>query len=146
MTPKAVRRGLLLAPFALLALGACSEESRDSIRSDAENLGDEAGEALDDAEKDAVELLARNIATEQGEEQFNDAGNALDGKLSCEATVGDDVGKVTVSCTGTTQDGGEAALEGETDEIPGASVTELEGSFVGTVDGEEVFTADRLGG
>ena len=122
----------------------------ESVGEDIEDVGQtvltEAGEAIDEGQRDAAETVARNIATEQGEEQFDDAGHALDGKLSCEANVTDDVASLEISCTGTTQDGEDAALDGTTDEIPGASVTELEGSFTGTVAGEEVFSTDTLGG
>ena len=51
-----------------------------------------------------------------------------------------------IDCTGTTADGGAAALTGTTTEVPGASVTSLEGDFAGTVDGAEVFTTQTLGG
>ena len=37
-------------------------------------------------------------------------------------------------------------MTGTTDELPGASVTELEGAFTGTVDGTEAFSTDTLGG
>ena len=61
-------------------------------------------------------------------------------------TANEDADSVDISCTGTSTDGEDLALEGQTDEIPGASVTELEGSFTGTADGEEVFSVDTLGG
>ena len=96
--------------------------------------------------EDAAEVLARNIATQQGEEQFNNAGHELDGPLTCEAAVADGVDEIDISCTGTTQDGGAAELTGHTNEIPGASVVTLDGEFTATVDGEEVFTTQRLGG
>ena len=41
---------------------------------------------------------------------------------------------------------GAAVLSGVTDELPGASVTQLSGQFLATVDGKEVFTTKRLGG
>jgi hypothetical protein len=65
--------------------------------------------------------------------------------LTCEATAADGLDSVDVNCTGTTEDGGEAALTGTTDELPGESITEVEGTFTGTVDGAEVFTTDTLG-
>lgn len=107
----------------------------------------EVSAAADDAVDAGAEALARNIAAEQGEEEFADAGHPLDDDgLTCEATVGDDVEAVDISCTGTTEDGAAAELTGTTSELPGASAVELEGSFTGTVDGAEVFTADALGG
>lgn len=153
-------RRLLLAGAALVALGAsaCSDDTEDAVSSDVASavsevedaaasviteVGDAAGEALDDTAETAI----RNIATQQGEEQFNDSGHPLDDAgLTCEATVADDASSVDVSCTGTTADGDEALLTGQTDELPGASVVELEGTFTGTVDGIEVFTTETLGG
>jgi len=94
----------------------------------------------------AAEALARNIATQQGEEQFKNAGHELDGPLTCDAAVKEDVSKIDINCTGTTKDGGAAALTGSTNEIPGASVVSLDGDFTGTVDGTSVFTTQSLGG
>jgi hypothetical protein len=106
------------------------------------------GDAADEAGDDAAELAARNIATQQGEEQFSAAGQPLDDSgLTCEATVGGEgVDGVSIDCAGTTAAGGAATLTGATTEVPGASVTSLEGDFVGTVDGAEVFTTQTLGG
>ena len=42
--------------------------------------------------------------------------------------------------------GGFLLLGVHANEIPGASVVSLEGDFVGTVDGQEVFTTEDLGG
>jgi hypothetical protein len=53
---------------------------------------------------------------------------------------------VDIDCTGTTVDGGDASLTGTTAELPGLSFNELDGDFVGVVDGIEVFTTERLGG
>ncbi len=90
----------------------------------------------------------RNFAALQGSEQFDTAGHEIDDDgLSCTATIGEG-GRtaVEVECTGTTTDGGEAVLTGVTSELPGASIVELEGEWTATVDGEEVFTTDELGG
>ena len=134
------------AVAALLTIAACSEESQDAVQADIESAVTEVGEAVDEATDDAGEALVRNIATQQGEEQFSNAGHPLDGPLTCEATVQADVAAIDVSCTGTTQAGGAAALTGATSELPGASVVSLEGAFTGTVDGAEVFTTETLGG
>jgi len=146
------------AAAAALLVSACSEEDRDDLGDTADSVLDdvedaartaasEIEEAAGEVTDDVAETAARNIATQQGEEQFADAGAPLDEDgLSCEATVGDDATTVDVSCTGMTEDGKQAALTGATNELPGASVTELEGQFSGTVDSEEVFSADRLGG
>ena len=147
-----------VAVIAVIGISACSDEDRsdlaDTANSIAEDVGDAAqsaatavGDAVDEAGNDAAELAARNIATQQGEEQFATAGYPLDdGGLSCEATVEDGVDGVAIDCTGTTGDGAAAALTGATTEVPGASVTNLEGDFSGTVDGTEVFTTQTLGG
>ena len=141
-----IRLANAAAVAAILFIAGCSEDTQDAVESDLESAVTEVGDAVGEAADDAGEALARNIATQQGEEQFNDAGHELDGPLTCEATVQDGVAQIEISCTGTTQDGGAAALTGTTNEIPGASVVTLDGEFTGTVDGEEVFTTERLGG
>lgn len=148
---------------------ACSDDDQDAAQDAIDTLVDEAEEAgrtaisaaedagrtgvsavedaAQDVTNDAAELAVRNIATQQGEEQFANAGHDLDdGGLTCEATVAEDAANVAVTCTGTTAEGGMAELTGETSELPGASVTELEGTFTGTVDGAEVFATESLGG
>jgi len=131
---------------AVLTIVGCSEDTQDSVEDDLDTAATEVGEAVGEAAEDAGEALARNIATQQGEEQFKNAGHELDGPLTCEATVQDGVAKIDISCTGTTKDGGAAELTGTTNEIPGASVVTLDGDFTGSVDGEEVFATERLGG
>jgi hypothetical protein len=143
MKTSRVTHGLLAV--AALTFAGCSDDS-DDIESDLETAATEVGDAVGEAAEDAGEAVARNIATQQGEEQFNNAGHELDGPLTCEATVGDGVDEIDISCTGTTQAGGAAELTGTTSEIPGASVVTLDGEFIGTVDGEEVFNTERLGG
>ena len=127
----------LFAVAALFAAAGCSDDSRSALRED-------AAELLDDATETAV----RNFAALQGAEQFNAAGHEIDGDgLACTAAVGDGgLDGVDVECRGTTVDGREAVLTGTTSEIPGASITELQGSFTATVDGENVFETDQLGG
>ena len=126
-------RNLIALPVAVVSIGlvtACSEDDREGL--------------LDDG----VELAVRNFAALQGAEQFNNAGHEIDGDgLECTATVGEEGREaVDVECTGTTVDGGEAVLSGRTSELPGASITELEGEFTAAVDGETVFTTQELGG
>ena len=141
-----IRFAHVAAVAALFAFAACSEEAQDAVQADVESAVTEVSEAVDAASADAGEALARNIATQQGEEQFTNAGHALAGPLTCEATIQDGVTTIAISCTGTTQAGGAAALTGTTSEIPGASVVTLDGTFTGTVDGQVVFTTERLGG
>jgi hypothetical protein len=134
MTSRALSPRVALLSVAAVATAvastACSDEDRDEV--------------LDDA----TELAVRNFAALQGAEHFDSAGHDIDDDgLTCTATVGEG-GRtaVRVECTGTTTDGGEAVLSGTTSEIPGASIIELEGEWTATVDGEEVFTTDELGG
>jgi hypothetical protein len=117
----------------------------DEAASDVSDAITEGSEKIDDAAAQAAEFVARNIAALQGAAEFDDAGYPLDGGLDCTATVSDDVDAVDIACTGTTEDGDAAELTGTTNEIPGESVIELDGSFTGTVDGTEVFTTETLG-
>jgi hypothetical protein len=147
------RLGLTLAVVAL-GLAACSDDEAQTVESIVDDIEEaartavtEAEEAVDEAATDAVETAVRNLVAEQGEEQFTDAGHPLDDDgLSCEATATDGLDSVSVQCTGTTEAGAPAELTGETAELPGESVVELEGTFTGTVDGGEVFSTDVLGG
>ncbi|MCU1401075.1 MAG: hypothetical protein JWN62_4184 [Acidimicrobiales bacterium] len=140
------RRVVVALLVCTLGASACSSESRQSLKTDLATAASDVSNAAGDAADNAVEALARNIATQQGEEQFKNAGQELSGALSCDATVNAGVAKVDVNCTGTTKSGGKAALTGSTNEVPGASVTELDGQFTGTVDGAQVFSTQRLGG
>ena len=135
------RRRLLSVSFAVaaLSLAGCSSEARDAIEDDTRS-------AVSDAARDAAEVTARNLATNQGGEAFADAGHPISGELSCQAVVEGALSEVAVTCTGMTAAGGAAVLSGRTSELPGRSVVELNGSFVGTVDGAEVFSTDQLGG
>ncbi len=129
-----------------IAVGGCSSDTRRSIATDLQTGATAVGRAVGNATNDAAELLARNIATQQGEEQFKNAGHTLAGPLMCTAKIADGVANIAINCIGTTQAGGAAVLAGNTDEIPGASVVALDGEFTGTVDGKVVFTTARLGG
>jgi uncharacterized lipoprotein NlpE involved in copper resistance len=151
------RHKWLVAAVAVTALGlvGCGNDDDDatvdSIIDEAESAArtavSEAGQAVDEASADAAELAVRNLAAEQGEEEFADAGHPLDDEgLTCEATASDGLDSVEVDCTGTTEDGKKAALAGKTNELPGESLTEVEGKFTGTVGGSEVFATDKLGG
>ena len=131
---------------ALLATAGCSSDTRASIATDLQTAASDVANAAGDVANNAAEALARNIATQQGEEQFKNAGQELDGPLTCDATVQGGVSKLDISCTGKTKAGGAASLTGSTNEIPGASVVSLDGQFTGTVDGTAVFTTQRLGG
>jgi hypothetical protein len=131
---------------AALAIGGCSSDDRASIATDLQSVATDIANAANEVTTDAAEVLARNIATQQGEEQFKNAGNELDGPLTCDATVQDGVDKIDISCSGKTKSGGAATLTGTTDELPGASVVALDGQFTGAVDGTTVFSTQHLGG
>lgn len=143
ITTKFLTGSLLVAA---LALAGCDSDTRDSVSSDVRSAVTEVGDAVDEVSQDAAEAAARNIATQQGEEQFKNAGHELDGPLTCEATVSDGADQIDINCTGTTKDGGAATLTGTTSELPGASVVSLAGEFTGSVDGNEVFSTQDLGG
>lgn len=142
---------------AVIGIAACSDEDRQDLAQTAESVAEQIGDAAQtvvsnvrdaagEAIEDTAELAVRNFAAEQGEEQFAQAGYPLnDEGLACQATVADGADAVDVSCTGTTEEDGLAELTGQTSELPGESITELEGNFSGTVDGAEIFTTDRLG-
>jgi len=140
------RLSIVLVASGLLAGAGCSSDTRDSITSDVKSAASDVQDAAGDALDNAAETVVRNLATQQGEEQFQNAGHTLEGPLTCEAKVEDGVSKVDVNCTGTTKDGQPAVLTGTTDELPGASVVSIKGQFVGTVGGTQVFSVDHLGG
>jgi hypothetical protein len=130
---------LLLMPLLGLALlGGCGDDDDDAA--------EDVREAVDETFDDAVEAAARNIASAQGEDEFSAAGVDVEGDLTCEASADNGADAVNISCTGKSTNGKALTLEGGTNEIPGASVTELEGLFVGKAGGKEVFSVDTLGG
>lgn len=129
-----------------LIFAGCNSDDRASIGTDLQTAASDVANAAGELANDAAETLTRNIATQQGEEQFKNAGQELDGPLTCDAKVQDGVAKVDITCSGTTKSGGAAALTGTTNEVPGASVVALDGDFTGTVDGTSVFTTQHLGG
>ncbi len=129
-----------------LVFAGCTSDTRASLTTDLQTAASEVGNAAGQVTDAAAETLARNIATQQGEEQFKNAGQELDGPLVCEAKVEDGVAKIDINCTGKTKAGGAATLTGATNELPGASVVSLNGQFTAMVDGTTVFTTQRLGG
>ena len=129
-----------------LGIAGCSSDSRQSIKTDVQSAISTVGNAAGNAVDSAAEVAVRNIATQQGEEQFKNVKQTLSGPLTCTAKVASGVSKIDVSCTGQTATGGAATLQGTTDEIPGASVVSLKGQFVGSIDGKQVFSVDHLGG
>jgi hypothetical protein len=155
--PLAVRRFAQIGILTVAALVGCTDDSRDGVEEDVRSAASQVEREVrsvvsdvvdltDEVARDAAELAARNLASSQGAEAFRAAGHPIDGDLSCSATIGGGLSEISIDCTGTTEDGGSAELSGSTSELPGASVVELEGMFTGTVDGEEVFSTENLGG
>jgi hypothetical protein len=138
--------GVLLGVAALGLTTACGDDSGDDVGSTASSVASSVKGAVDDATKGAAETVARTIAAKQGAEQFKKAGHELQGELTCESSAEDSATEVAVNCTGTTKDGKVVKLSGTTSELPGASVTKLEGSFTGSVDSQQVFSTQELGG
>jgi hypothetical protein len=99
---------------------------------------DEAEKQLDKAKTQVGEFAIRNAAAIAGTEAFKQNNYELSEQLDCTADVSAD-NTVTVACTGTTKDGKAATLDGTADD------DNLDkGSFVGKVDGQEVFSKDSL--
>ena len=92
-----------------------------------------------------TEAVVRNVAAAAGAGAFEREGVEVDGALDCSASSTGGAERLQVRCTGSSTDGEELVLEGEAttgDAEPGNLVR---GSFVGTVDGEQVFEQDCLG-
>ena len=138
--------GLLLGAAALWLATACSDDSTSHAKETASSVATSVKGAVDDATKGAAETVARTIAAKQGAEAFKKAGHELNGSLTCESSAEDSATEVAINCTGMTKDGKVVKLSGTTSELPGASVSALEGSFTGTVDGQQAFTTQKLGG
>ena len=124
---KTVRAGITAV---LLAggLAACSEAQQQEI--------------VDDT----VEVAARNAAAAAGTAAFEQEGIEVSDVLECTSNSTGGAERVSVTCSGTSDDGRELELDGEVAaREQDISVDALRGSFVGTVDGEEVFSEDCLG-
>lgn len=117
----------------------------DDVEARVDDISGDVSDAIDEAGEDAVEVAARNLARLFGQDEFDDAGHPIDGELTCTADATEALDAVEIACTGTTEAGEPAAMTGTTTELPGASLTELEGDFVGTVADAEVFRTSALG-
>jgi hypothetical protein len=100
---------------------------------------DDVEKQVDKAKKDVGEFAIRNAAAIAGTETFKEKGHELKERLDCKATVTPSDNKATLSCTGTTLDGKPVTLDGTADDD-----TAKKGSFVGKVDGVELFSKDCL--
>jgi hypothetical protein len=107
----------VVAVLVLVAAAGCSSDTRKAIN----------------------ETLARNAVATAGTKQFHDSGHSLDGLLTCKVQSRTTTA-VSVGCTGTTDDDEKAALIGST-----SDERQVKGHFVGTVNGDRVFTTDCLG-
>lgn len=95
---------------------------------------------------DTAEVAIRNAAAAAGTAAFERQGLEVSDVLECTANSTGGVEEVTVTCAGTSDDGKELALDGSVSANErDVSVEAIRGSFVGTVDGEEVFSEDCLG-
>jgi hypothetical protein len=92
---------------------------------------------------DTVELAARNVAAEGGEQKFRNEGIDVSGGLDCSATSDAGAQTVSVDCTGSSTDGQSLTLVGELTAADGEIVDSS--GFIGTADGEEVFNVDCVG-
>lgn len=95
---------------------------------------------------DTAEIAARNAASAAGTAAFEQQGLEVSDVLECTANSTGGAKELSVTCTGASDDGKELALEGTVSaEEQDVNVDAIRGSFVGTVDGEEVFSEDCLG-
>ena len=125
----APRRMLAFSGVFIVALTvmACTEEQR--------------GDLVDQG----TEAVVRNVAAAAAAGAFEREGVEVEGSLDCTASSTGGAERLQVRCTGSSADGEELVLEGEAT-TGGAEPGDLvRGSFVGTVDGEQVFEQDCLG-
>jgi hypothetical protein len=113
----------LIATFAVLALAsACGSSGEQKVA-------------------DMDEVLVRTASSVQGQAALANAGAQVSGPLSCTSSRTD--AGVSVSCTGTTVDGKPVEVSGTATNLSGGDA--VEGDFVGSVAGQQVFTSDCLG-
>ena len=124
MASRVVRMAVAILMMGAIAT-ACSKEDRQQIVND------------------TVELTARNVAAEGGEQKFIYEGIDVSGGLDCSATSDADAQTVSVDCTGSSDDGQSLTLVGKLTVADGKIVDSS--GFIGTADGEEVFNVDCVG-
>jgi hypothetical protein len=130
MTAASWAKGIVVVlATALVAAGAvaCTEDQR-------RDLVDQGAEAA-----------VRNVVSAAGAGAFEREGFEVSESLDCEATSTGGAERIEVRCTGSSQDGEELVLEGEAETGSAEIGDAIRGSFVGTADGEEVFSQDCLG-
>lgn len=128
MPIRSIVRTLIAAVFVTGTLAACTEKQQQEI--------------VDDT----AEIAARNAAAAAGTAAFEREGLEVSDVLECTANSSGGAESLSVSCTGTSDDGKRLALEGTVSaREEDIKVDAIRGSFVGAVDGEEVFAEDCLG-
>ncbi|MGH2630791.1 MAG: hypothetical protein ACRDHI_09575 [Actinomycetota bacterium] len=103
----------------------------------------EPQEGLDPIDN-SIDAAARLIVAGGSTKAFENEGIVVAGDLECTATSGGGVSDISVECIGTGTEGEELAVEAtlQADAGPGGTA---QGSFVGTADGKEVFSAECFG-
>ena len=135
---------LTVAFWASACSAADNENARQTATSIANDVSANAGPAFDDAKKklaessqDVREATVRNAVSLAAPSEFKRRNIDVPSPMTCNASS-PKAGAFAVDCSGTTKDGKKAAVQG-TD--PG----EAPATFVGTVDGAEVFRQNCLG-
>jgi hypothetical protein len=120
-----LRMSLILSVALALGIGfaGCSSDAEKELNHAKEKIG---------------EFAIRNAAAIAGSAAFKENGYPLEKRLVCTANVTSD-NTATLACTGTTKDGKPVTLDGTADDDSAGK-----GSFVGKVDGHEVFSQDCL--
>jgi hypothetical protein len=106
----------------LLALGGCSGAAEDKVT-------------------EVTDVIVNTAASTRGQAQFVSSGVQISSPLSCDTQPSAD--DFTISCTGTSSEGKKLSMTGTATSMPGG--TSLVGSFVGSADGQQVFSTECLG-
>ena len=125
MRTRTAQLGLAIIIMTTIVMSACSKEQRQEVVND------------------TVELAARNLAKEGGEQKFADEGIEVSDGLDCSATSDVDARTVSVDCTGSSKEGQALTLVGQLSVVDGEIVDSS--GFVGKADGKEVFSEDCVG-
>jgi hypothetical protein len=88
-----------------------------------------------------TETLVNTAASTRGQSELAEVGVEVSGPLSCQTTPKGDT--FDVACSGTALDGRPVTVTGNATALPGGS--SVQGSFVGTAAGTQVFALDCLG-
>jgi hypothetical protein len=88
-----------------------------------------------------TETLVNTAASTQGQSELAGVGVEVSGPLSCQTTPNGDT--FDVACSGTALDGRPVTVTGNATSLPGGS--SVQGSFVGTAGGAQVFALECLG-